>query len=334
MKKLVLFVSILCSAALASADVFNPAMPSFKGFVKVRPDRELYVEYTAARPGYPTVVLLNGLTYSTSQWDAYVGRLQSRGVGIVRYDMDGMGRTLLKYAPSMSAISYEQQAVDLKALLTEMRIRPPYNIAGLSYGGGIAVHYAVTYPRDIGKLILMAPFTQPLDGQDAWIRGQIWATRRAFPANPASDDELYDFFLRQIVYSTYPTVEPVVLENPYKLEGVFNLVRGIRKFRAIDVAGKLPPGTVHLMVAASDQYIPGKVLEDFWARVSPRARMSRIRVFETEHKMPEAVPAFTAAWTWQILKGNPLLSAGRDFEGFGRTMSAKTRDGRPVPLED
>ncbi len=40
-----------------------------------------------------------------------------------------------------------------------------------------------------------------------------------------SDDDLYDLFLHQIVYATYPQAEPIVLENPFKLEATYRLVQ-------------------------------------------------------------------------------------------------------------
>src|SRR5690606_13405895 len=125
------------------------------------------------------------------------------------------------------------------------------------------------------NLILLAPYTEPLEGQDKWIRAQIWATRNIFPYNKATDDELYDFFLRQIIWATFPQAEPIVLENPWKLDAIYNLVRGIRKFYAIDYADQLPPGKVHLMVAGMDQYIPREVMDNFWDQVNPKAKMSR-----------------------------------------------------------
>lgn len=319
---------------VADAGTFNPGLPLFKGFIPVRSNRELYVDYVAPRPGMPTVILMNGMTYSTRQWEAYSKELTRRGVGVVRFDFDGMGETLLRYAPALHAFAWDQQVKDAHALFMAMGLRPPLNIVGLSYGGGIGVAYALQYPREVRNLILMAPFTEPLVQQDQWIKSQIWFTRRTFPANPATDDELYDFFLRQIVYTTYPQVEPIVLENPFKLEATYDLVRGIRKFRAVDVADKLPPGTVHLMVAANDQYIPAPVMENFWSKINPAARMSRILIHDSEHKMPEAVPELAAAWTWQILKGNPELRFGRSFEGWPQGLKVRSSDGRDIPINN
>lgn len=324
MTKRLISWAVLATCLLAGAAKAETPTGSFKGFVKVRADRELYVDFVKPQGNRPTVVLLNGLTYSTRQYDAFVRPLLARGLGVVRFDFDGMGMSLLKYVPWSKPYAWEQQVRDTRALLMAIGLRPPYNFVGLSYGGGIEAGYAMLFPKEVKNLIMIAPYTQPLDGQDNWIKNQIWITRKTFPNNPATDDELYDFFLHQIVYATYPAAEPVVLENPYKLEAVYNLVRGIRKFRPVDVANTLPPGTVHLMVAVADQYIPAGILENFWKKVPAAAKMSRIRVFQTEHKMPEAIPDFTAGWVWQVLKGNPLLTGGRDFEGYPSSMTAKS----------
>lgn len=300
---------------------------TFKGFVQIAPNRSLYVNYVAPKANMPTLVVLNGLTYSTVQWDRFVEPLEKRGVGLLRYDMYGMGETLIKYGPIGAVIPYEQQTADLKLLLNAMRIRPPYNIAGLSYGGGIALSYAMTYPRDIENLIVMAPFTQAIEGQDNWIRAQIWATRRIFPYNTMTDDQLYDFFLRQIVYSTYPQAEPIVLTHPFILESVLRMAQGIRNFRPIENVSKLPHN-VHLMIAGNDQYIPRKVLDGYWDAIPKIAKASRIYVANSGHKLPEDAPNFTAAWVYQIIyKHNPLLYQGRDFEGNTYTGEVRYNGG-------
>lgn len=305
---------------------YDPAAASYKGFIKISSSRELFVDYVKAKNNQPTVILLNGLTYSTRQWEQMIQPLLVRGVGIVRYDMFGMGQTLAKYAPMMEIIPYQNQVADLKALLNSMQLKGPYNIVGLSYGGGIAIGYAAAYPNDIKNLVLIAPYTQPLDEQDTWIKSQIWATRQMYPYNPASDEELYDYFLHQIVYATYPQVEPIVLGSPFTLESVFRMTQGIRKYRPLDMTDLLSAKSVHLMIARKDQYIKPVVLETYWNAVPKSARASRIYVNDTEHKMPEAIPNFTAAWVYKILSGEDLYFQGRDFEGFPLKGEVRTGD--------
>jgi pimeloyl-ACP methyl ester carboxylesterase len=294
------------------------------GFVQVRPNKELYVEYTKPRSGKPTVVLLHGLTYTTFQWDRFAAGLVRQGIGVVNFDFDGMGQTLLKQAPVLQIIPYEQQVQDTLQVLKSLQVSPPFNLVGLSYGGGIGIHFAATFPRLVGNLVLMAPFTEPLQSQDQWIKAQIWATKQMFPWNAASDDELYDYFLRQIIYATYPQAEPIVLENPFKLEAIFRLVQGIRKFNASVDAPALPRRSVHLMVAAQDQYIPRKVMDDFWNEVPEKSRASRIIIYGADHKIPESVPLFSSAWVAKLLTRESSFVSGETFEGFPLSGEAKS----------
>jgi pimeloyl-ACP methyl ester carboxylesterase len=321
MKGLISILSILF-VLMVSGGAFA-AQETQKGFVKIAKDHELFVDYVAPQEGQPTIVVLNGLTYSTLQWDRFVAPLIKRGVGVLRYDMTGMGETLLKYAPITKVITSDDQVQDLKKLLTVMDLKGPLNFVGLSYGGGIAIAYAAAYPADVANLIVMAPYTEPLADQDNWIKGQIWATRQILPFSGMSDDELYDFYLHQIVYATYPQAEPVVLKNPFILEAVYRMAQGIRMSRPIDLADKLSVPT-HLMMGVQDQYIPAAVLAKFWDKVPAKVRESRLFINGSEHKIPEAVPNFAAAWVYQIITGNKLLIKGLDFQGYPAKGDARS----------
>jgi hypothetical protein len=160
------------------------------------------------------------------------------------------------------------------------------------------------------------------------IKAQITQTRLAFPLNPASDDELYDYFLRQVVYSTYPMAEPIVLEHPFKLESTFRLVQGVRRLKVLDIASRLPAGKVHLVLARQDQYVQNYIHDTFWAKVPKSKRASRLYIQGSEHKIPEAVPRFAAWWTKLIIEGDPRVSGDRTFEGGPWVGGALTGLGR------
>lgn len=288
--------------------------------------RKIFVSYRQAEAGKPTIVLLNGLTYSLENWDQYVAALEKHapGLGILRFDMIGMGKTLLKNrVPVDYEIPYTDQAKLTARLMQKLGLRKAY-IAGLSYGGGIAVAFARTYPELVNQIILIAPFTEPLKDMDRIIRSQVVANRLTFPLNPAKDDELYDFFLKQFIYSSYPPLEPSVLENPYKLEGVFRMVQGIRKYDTVADSQRLPNNSVHLIVANQDQYIQKEVHDRFWNNLPTSVRASRIDISFTEHKIPESIPNFAAAWTAEILKGRAELNQGLTYQGSTRNSSAKS----------
>ncbi len=285
-----------------------------KGFVTVRKDHQLYVDWSYAKPGHPTVVLLNGLTYSTTQWDRFADELISQGFGVLRFDPCGMGQTLLMYAPVLADIQIEDQVQDMHDLIHTLKLETPLNLVGLSYGGGLGILYAGTYPEEVGKLIAMAPYTEPLKSQNDWIMSQIWYTRQVAPWNTATDDELYAYFFRQIVYSTYPSVEPVVLENPYKLEAIFRMGLGIRKYKSLDAAKKMPPNSFHLVIAGRDQYIPRGILEEFWTQVPVSIRASKLIIANSEHKIPEDVPRFSASWVMSIINNTTTLRQESTYE--------------------
>lgn len=303
------------------------AVTAKEGFVDIGNKERLWASYKPATRGAPTIVLLHGLTYTMKPWNLFSDALEKLNpdLGILRYDMKGMGKTLLDGpVPVNYEITYQDQVRLLRALLKTLKIEKP-TLVGLSYGGAIALSYAATYPGSFDKLILMAPFTEPLEGQDRWIRMQIAATRLAFPLNPATDEELYDFFLRQFIYTTFPAAEPVVLANPYILESIFRMVKSVRLFKASEIVNRLPPASVHLVVANQDQYLTGGVLDRFWNNLPASTRASRINIAFTEHKIPEAIPSYSAAWVHEILT-NSKVSGGKVFEGNSWTYKAKSGD--------
>ncbi len=319
--------AFIASTATASETASNPLRSKTDarqvGFVEVG-DHALYVDYIKPAPGKPILVLLNGLTYRLGCWDAFVRALDGDGYGILRYDMVGMGQTLLKEAPLVRPIPFDEQIVDLKNLLEALNINEPVHLIGLSYGGGVAIKFSADYPELVASAVLMAPYIAPLESQDNWIRLQIQQTRLLNPANPASFEDLYDYFLRIIVFSTYPIAEPIVLENPFKLEATYRLAQGARTFDAAKFIDEMPPGKLHLVVARNDQYVENGIHDDYWEKLDPSARVSRLYIEGSEHKIPEAVPRFAADWVKRIAEGDPLISGDRTFIGKPWRYSAES----------
>lgn len=297
-----------------------------EGFVKISAEKELFIQWQKADAGKPTVVLLNGLTYSTRQWNEFAQALHAYGIGVVQYDMTGMGQTLLKYAPVTDVITYQTQIQELKQLLVKLKIKQA-NLIGLSYGGGIAIAFAGAYPELVNKVILMAPYTAPLATQDLWIKMQVLSTRLMFPYNPYSNEELYDYYLRYNVYTTYPAAEPIVLENPFKLEATFRMAQGVRHLDSVKAVAKAPTKSVHLVIAGNDEYIDRSVLEKFWTEIPESARASKMIILGSKHKIPENVPQFSADWVATIFQNLRRVQNGQIFEGNSRTGFVTSESG-------
>lgn len=286
-----------------------------ESFVKIADDQELYVDFLKPAPGKPIIVLLNGLTYRVGVWDAFVDNLKGDGLGILRYDPIGMGETMKKYGPPKGPVEIKDQVADLNKLLKALGITQKVHLLGLSYGGGVAIEFAGTYPNKVATLMPEAAFTEPLKEQVDQINTLIAMTRVSFPFNPATDAQLYSYFLRNIVYSTYPISEPIVLEHPYKLESVYRLAEGTKTFRGVDWISKLPKGSVHQIDAGKDQYITADVPQRFWDALPAAVRGSRMILDHSEHKIPEAMPHISAEWVKLIINRDPRIQSGETWTG-------------------
>jgi pimeloyl-ACP methyl ester carboxylesterase len=204
---------------------------------------------------------------------------------------------------------------DLNKLLKALGITQKVHLLGLSYGGGMAIEFAGTYPNKVATIMAESAFTAPLKGQVDQINAAIAMTRLTFPFNPSSDAQLYSFFLRSIVYTTYPLSEPIVLEHPYKLESVYRLAEGTKNFRGTDWIANFPKGSYHQIDAAKDQYITPDVPQGFWDAMPLATRASRMILDHSEHKIPEAMPHISAEWVKLIIKRDPRLQNGETWRG-------------------
>jgi pimeloyl-ACP methyl ester carboxylesterase len=304
-----------------------------KGFVEIRPNDKLYVEQRKAQPGKPTIFCLNGLTWSTRDWEVLVKALDKiePGLGVVLYDMKGMGRTLLRTGMVREPITLEEQMQDLEDLQKTLHVQGPTVVIGLSYGGGLALMNYAKNPNAFDKVIAISPFIASITDQDAIIRNSILWTRITFPMNTASDDELYDYFLRKLIYSTYPLVEPVVLENQYKLEAIFRMVQGARKFVAKQLSPQMRKGRLHVVGSIDDPYVKDQELRDFWQSLNGRGE-SYLRLTDTGHKSITERPELIAGWLKEILNNNPELSKGQEFIGDAVKGEAQSDNGTTIPL--
>jgi len=308
---------ILALLLLSTASVYGKSS-SIDGMVEIRPGVSLYVEHYPAAPGKPTVFLANGLTYSTRQYTPIIKALRDLepGLGVVAWDMQGMGKTLLENLDVRKAsIPLEGQARDLHDLVKALRIPGPISLMGLSYGGSLALLYATLFPDEFDNFITFAPMVERLAEQDTLLNGWVTAHKLMYPLDPRNEDELYDHYLRIWIYSTYPAAEPIILENPWKLEAVFRMVQGVKNFNAFKKAAHFPVGKMHLIAAVNDEHVKIRRLDEFWNKIPEQSRASFLRLHSSKHKIPEQWPKEAAAWVWQILTKNLHLQRGLTFEG-------------------
>jgi pimeloyl-ACP methyl ester carboxylesterase len=328
---------LILATIIWSSPIF--ARVSQKGMLQIRPDLSLYVEHYPAAEGKATLFLLNGLTYSTENWQKMVEELRGidPGLGLVLYDMVGMGHSLMHELPFKRDYTLAQQVQDLHDLIGKLDIPGKKIAVGESYGGAAALDIAMTYPDDFDSIVAMAPYIEPLPDQDQQILQSVKTHKLMFPMDPRNDDELYDYYLRLVVYSTYPLAEPSILEKEAELirevgyqpgfpvrEAIFRLAKGAKTWNAIRSAHRLPNAKLHLMAAADDSYVKLDRINLFWNSVPTAARASLLLMHETEHKIPEVRPREAAAWLANIANGNPKIKGGVSFSFDPHTGEARS----------
>lgn len=111
------------------------------------------------REGDPVLTIINGLSMRTTHWAPYFKLLPAAGIRVLAYDMLGQG---LSSKPILG-VDFEDHAHMLDGLHQHLGIKNPY-VLGISFGGVVALKYAVQFPDALKGLIPISTFSE-LDPQ-------------------------------------------------------------------------------------------------------------------------------------------------------------------------
>ncbi|MFD0590134.1 alpha/beta fold hydrolase [Paenibacillus sp. GCM10027627] len=103
-----------------------------------------------AGAGGPTVILEAGMGGCALGWSYVQHELAKHGT-ILSYDRAGVGWSKGK-AERLTCSGYVD---DLKALLDQLGLKPPYLLVGHSYGGMVMRLFASRYPKDVLGIVLV-----------------------------------------------------------------------------------------------------------------------------------------------------------------------------------
>lgn len=98
----------------------------------------------------PDVVLIHGITGSLAMWHINVLPALSENYRVTTYDLRGHGYTDI----TLTGYTSPQQAEDLHGLLEYLNIERAY-LVGHSFGGVIALHFAVLYPERVSGIVIL-----------------------------------------------------------------------------------------------------------------------------------------------------------------------------------
>jgi pimeloyl-ACP methyl ester carboxylesterase len=130
------------------------------------------------------MVFVNGLTQAAHLWGVYVPRFEERGCRVLTFDMLGQGES---DKPVLS-FDFDRQAKTMAALFQALNIEQPF-VAGISFGGAVALRYAILYPEGLRGLLAMGAFSE-LDGRLKWIGENLYTGLAA-----VGTDHLQNWFM-------------------------------------------------------------------------------------------------------------------------------------------
>ncbi len=101
------------------------------------------------------VTFVNGLTQSSPLWAPYTEYLVPRGYRVLSYDMLGQGRS----SKPVLSVQLADQVELLPRLLDALGIDRAH-VAGISFGGVVALRLAIGHPERVSSLVAMSTFSE------------------------------------------------------------------------------------------------------------------------------------------------------------------------------
>lgn len=210
------------------------------------------VFYTIDGEGKP-ILILNGIMMSTKSWQPFITSLAEQNQ-IIRVDFFDQGQS-----DKLIGASYTQALqVDLiQALLLHLQLKK-LNIVGISYGGEVALKFAIDYPQFVERLVLFntTAYTSP------WLRdiGRGWIatgkTRNGLHYYQTTIPVIYSPYFYEKNLDWMKKRENVlipVFSNPVFLDAMERLTSSAESYDVRNELGRIQFPT--LIISAEQDYL-------------------------------------------------------------------------------
>jgi pimeloyl-ACP methyl ester carboxylesterase len=188
-----------------------------------------------ATPALPPILLIHGLASAARIWDLTAPLLARRGFRVVALDQRGHGES----DKPDHGYTFEEIVADDHAVAAALGLERPV-VVGHSWGGGVVLNYAATYPQEVSAIVLVdGGFTQM--GQRAgWTKERMLKELAPpqFAGTPAE------------VFLTFPRRGPLAEVWSPQLEDIFLHIVELR-----------PDGTVAPRLSLANHL---QILEAMW----------------------------------------------------------------------
>jgi pimeloyl-ACP methyl ester carboxylesterase len=183
---------------------------------------EIPVEFLLRGEVTPPFIFLNGFRMPLSSWGKLMDLLPTERQ-MFFYNRAGVGRS-----PKANNVQTAAQVVDdLRALLGQLRLKPPYIVVAHSLGGVFANYFARQYPQEVAGMILVeASHPDEIIAQRQfrppallhWLNNAIKAGEKIGNPYKYSEDEAIDASLLQIAAAgEFPDIPLCIISGAQKL---------------------------------------------------------------------------------------------------------------------
>jgi len=184
---------LACLGAASAADDEGPAYgPELEGFEYPWPVQHYdfvsqgvpmhmgYMDVKPATPNGRTVVVLHGKNFCAATWQGSIAALSEAGYRVIAPDQIGFCKSI---KPAHYQYSLQQLAGNTHALLATLGVSR-VTVMGHSMGGMLSVRYALMYPDQVERLVLVDPIGLedwkakgvPWLSVDAWYQRELQTT--------------------------------------------------------------------------------------------------------------------------------------------------------------
>lgn len=210
------------------------------------------VFYTVDGVGKP-ILILNGIMMSTRSWTAFVHSLAEKNQ-FIRLDFFDQGQSA-----KLPGETYTQEIqVDLiNALLKHLNLTK-VNLVGISYGGEVAIQFAIKYPASVDRMVLFntTAYTSP------WLKdiGRGWIaagkTRNGLAYYQTAIPVIYSPHYYESKLEWMKKREALlvpIFSNPEFLDAMERLTVSAESYDVRDKIGQVKAKT--LVVTAEEDYL-------------------------------------------------------------------------------
>lgn len=216
------------------------AILNFKG-------RNIY--YDIQGEGKPFIIL-NGIMMSTKSWEPFVETFKENNT-LIRLDFIDQGQSdKLK----SSVYTQDIQVQIVECLLKELKLNK-VSVVGISYGGEVAIQFAIKHPNLVDRLVLFntTPYTSPWLAEIGYKWNSIGKTRDGQTYYQATIPAIYSpsFYEQKLEWmKKREQILLPVFSNPEFLDQMERLTNSAEHY---DVRNELHQITAPTLIIAADE---------------------------------------------------------------------------------